>query len=262
VRVLRPSPRLAPYVDHYWFSARATAPAIQLLPDGRVDLVIARTSSQAACTVYGSVTAQTRLDLTPGACYVGVQFRPGQARHVLAASAWELTNAAVNGTDALQLALTMALDARTPLEMVAALDAALQRRLIEMQPAVTRVDRIVAQIEAARGQITIAQLADKFAVSRRQIERDVLAAVGLAPKAYASILRFRHAAELLQGGAPLPDAAVVAGYADQSHLSRAIRRYTGLTPRGYARGDVAFFQDNKTPLREHDGFPAMRSSPP
>jgi methylphosphotriester-DNA--protein-cysteine methyltransferase len=40
----------------------------------------------------------------------------------------------------------------------------------------------------------------------------------------------RRAAEALQAGEPLTDAAVTAGFADHAHLTRQMREMMGLTP--------------------------------
>ena len=42
--------------------------------------------------------------------------------------------------------------------------------------------------------------------------------------------RLRRAAEALQGGQSLADAAITAGFADQAHLTRQMREMMGLTP--------------------------------
>lgn len=42
--------------------------------------------------------------------------------------------------------------------------------------------------------------------------------------------RLRRAAEALQGGRSLADAAIAAGFADQAHLTRQMREMMGLTP--------------------------------
>jgi AraC-like DNA-binding protein len=58
---------------------------------------------------------------------------------------------------------------------------------------------------------------------------------GLAPSDYARQLRLRDARRLIAAGTPLADAAVRAGFADQSHLTRWFTRTYGITPAAYRR---------------------------
>lgn len=54
--------------------------------------------------------------------------------------------------------------------------------------------------------------------------------LGIAPYAYLTSLRLEHARALLLGGTPIADAAAAAGFSDQSHLTRRLKRHFGVTP--------------------------------
>ena len=72
--------------------------------------------------------------------------------------------------------------------------------------------------------------------------------VGVSPKFFCSITRFRHAARLLQrASASLAGVAFESGYSDQSHMSHEFKRLADSSPAAYARGDVAFLQDVSLP---------------
>ena len=58
---------------------------------------------------------------------------------------------------------------------------------------------------------------------------------GLTPHAYLVACRVLAARRQLAEGQSIAEAAVAAGFYDQSHLTRHFRRLTGLTPGGYAR---------------------------
>jgi AraC-like DNA-binding protein len=58
---------------------------------------------------------------------------------------------------------------------------------------------------------------------------------GLAPSDYARQVRLRAARRLIAAGSPLAEAAVRAGFADQSHLTRWFTRTYGITPAAYQR---------------------------
>jgi hypothetical protein len=73
------------------------------------------------------------------------------------------------------------------------------------------------------------------ALSRRSIERRILRSTGLTLGAIARIDRAHRAAALLERGAAISDVVSVAGYADQAHLTRSLKRFIGQTPGAIAR---------------------------
>jgi hypothetical protein len=68
------------------------------------------------------------------------------------------------------------------------------------------------------------------ALSPRSVQRHVLQATGLTQGAIWQIERARRATLLLQGGNSILDTVDLAGYADQPHLTRALKRLIGKTP--------------------------------
>ena len=68
-------------------------------------------------------------------------------------------------------------------------------------------------------------------VSREHASRQFHRHYGLTPRAYRAEWRMRRALQLLRTPDPLADVAADAGYADQSHLTRELRRATGCTPK-------------------------------
>lgn len=66
--------------------------------------------------------------------------------------------------------------------------------------------------------------------SSRTVRRRFLRATGLTPKALEQIARAQQAAALLEQGVAIPDAVYQAGYADQPHMTRALKRFIGQTP--------------------------------
>lgn len=67
-------------------------------------------------------------------------------------------------------------------------------------------------------------------LSLRSVQRRFLHATGLTQGAVSQIERARQAATLLQQGVAILDTVEWAGYADQPHLTRALKRFIGQTP--------------------------------
>jgi hypothetical protein len=67
-------------------------------------------------------------------------------------------------------------------------------------------------------------------LSTRSVQRRVSRATGLTQGVIRQIRRAEGAVELLSAGVPACDAARQAGYADQAHLTRSLKRFVGQTP--------------------------------
>jgi len=76
-------------------------------------------------------------------------------------------------------------------------------------------------------------------VSRFQLLRGFAREVGTTPHAYLLQRKARLARRLLSCGSTLAEAAAVAGFADQSHMTRAFARHFGITPGSYRRSRAA-----------------------
>ena len=72
-------------------------------------------------------------------------------------------------------------------------------------------------------------------MSLRTIRRRFVLATGLPYKTIEQIERAKQATALLGQGVSLIDAAYQTGYADQPHLSRALKHFIGYTPALIAR---------------------------
>jgi AraC-like DNA-binding protein len=82
--------------------------------------------------------------------------------------------------------------------------------------------------------LTLAELAAEAGMSRFQLLRSFAQAMGLPPHAYRMQRRVVLARQLIARGTALADAAAAAGFADQSHMTRAFVRLLGVTPANYA----------------------------
>lgn len=111
-----------------------------------------------------------------------------------------------------------------------------QHRLsgLQLPCASPTIARAVEWIEAEPGaETSLSELAASCDVSRFQLIRGFLREVGTTPHAYRIQLRVRLARRYLRQGHAVAEAALLAGFADQSHLTRAFLRQFGITPGRY-----------------------------
>ena len=103
-----------------------------------------------------------------------------------------------------------------------------------------RVRRVIEILHERRAQnISLEELARELACTPYHLIRFFKKATGLPPHAYLLHLRLEQARELIRQGSPLAAAALEAGFADQSHLSRHFKALYGITPGAYQRQSLA-----------------------
>ncbi len=150
----------------------------------------------------------------PGTEYLGISFRPGVFMHhlpgrIIANTTLELPQAA-NGSFWLAGARWQFPGFDNAESLVAKLvkDGVLERDAI---------------VEAAiRGESPVA--------SPRCVQYHFLHATGLTHSQIRQIVRARQAMELLRQGASIQDVVHQAGYSDQPHLIKSLKRFVGQTP--------------------------------
>jgi AraC-like DNA-binding protein len=104
-------------------------------------------------------------------------------------------------------------------------------RWLGASPSVARALEWIETAPAA--EVPLADLAAACDASRFQLIRGFLREVGTTPHAYRIQLRVRLARRYLRLGHAVAEAALLAGFADQSHLTRAFVRQFGITPGRY-----------------------------
>src|SRR5260370_23816462 len=107
----------------------------------------------------------------------------------------------------------------------------------DYENAETFVDRLVRDGLLVRDPIVDAVLQyHRQEVSLRSVQYRFLRATGLTHSAIQQIEKARQAAALLEQGLSILDVLCEAGYFDQPHLTRSLKRFIGQTPAQIARG--------------------------
>jgi AraC-like DNA-binding protein len=123
-------------------------------------------------------------------------------------------------------------------EGLPALQAALTELPVRSRP--LQAERIAAAEEAlaAAPGLTARGLARRLGISIRTLDRSFLAQTGLRPGEYLRIHRYHAARRAVNdGAASLAEIAAAHGYADQAHMTREFRQFSGLTPRRKRAGE-------------------------
>jgi AraC-like DNA-binding protein len=163
--------------------------------------------------------------------YFGVRFRPGQAAGFVREKIADLTDAVHSVPDFLDLRAEQMIDAGTMVERRFLIESALMKALTgvtdRLMPALVGA---LAMIDTRHGNIRVRKLASMCNVSERQLERLFLERVGIAPKLYMRIRRFRSVLNYFEDPpdttrTSFAETAAAFGYVDQSHLARDFRDF-------------------------------------
>jgi AraC-like DNA-binding protein len=133
-------------------------------------------------------------------------------------------------------------------ERLALVDRAVTAAVAAGPPACPEVDWAARELTRRRGAGNVGDLADQVGWSARHLNARFRQQVGATPKAFARLLRFEHAVELVLNGDSFSDIAVRCGYYDQTHLNHDFRQFADCSPLEYRReeaptSEVRFFQD-------------------
>jgi AraC-like DNA-binding protein len=104
-------------------------------------------------------------------------------------------------------------------------------RVGDALPVAPAVTWAAAQIESRHGDVPIAELRSETGLSKTGLASAFREQIGVSPKVFARIVRFRRALAMVEGGgASLADVALAAGYYDQPHFNAEFRELSGITP--------------------------------
>jgi AraC-like DNA-binding protein len=121
------------------------------------------------------------------------------------------------------------------LTLVAALQCRARQTLIERREVTACIARVRKRLDDdPAASPTLVDLARELGVSRYQFLRAFVRQVGITPHAYLVQRRVTLARRLIRAGRSLAEAATLAGFCDQSHLTRCFVRHLGVTPQRYA----------------------------
>jgi AraC-like DNA-binding protein len=104
------------------------------------------------------------------------------------------------------------------------------------------VDRLTERLRDTRGAQPILEWAREQGLDTRTLERRFVARMGMTPKQFARIERFKHGYRLLtsQRAASARRRAHLDGYYDESHFHREFRHFTGASPLARLREAASF----------------------
>ena len=124
------------------------------------------------------------------------------------------------------------LNARSPEEVKGRLDHFFLHALRDLEPADRMLSELLHRIRLNRGALSIMEWARAVHIDARTLERHFCACMGMIPKQYARIVRFKHSYHHLMFGESRRRApgTHLDGFYDESHFNREFRKFLGAAP--------------------------------
>jgi AraC-like DNA-binding protein len=263
-----PAQPIASFVEYLWSLSDAPAHAKErIVPSGTLEIVInldedelriydAADPSQcrrfSGAIVSGAYGTSFVIDTREHASVIGVHFRPGGATPFLGHPAGALADSHVD------LEVLWGARARELRErLCAARDLEHRFRVLEealrasLRTPAARHGTVQRSLEHLGGEsVRIGEVASQLGLSRRRFIEIFTAEVGMTPKLFARVQRFRRALSVAQRGRSpgFSQLALESGYFDQSHMIRDFIELSGASPAQLVRLSGARVKDHHVAL--------------
>jgi hypothetical protein len=212
-------PSDSPFVERIWRCHSEVAGSFDSIAESRWEMVLTNHAGTVHMTVRGPETRATQQRYPAGDEWVGIRFKLGTVMPHLPAS--RLVDSAVSLPSASGRSFWL---------------HGATLRLPDYENADTFVDRLVRdEVLVREPAVSTALRGRPDDLSLRSVQRRFLRTAGLTHSTARQIERARYAALLLKQGVSILDTVHRAGYFDQPHMTRSMRRLIGRTPAEVSR---------------------------
>jgi AraC-like DNA-binding protein len=205
----------SPYIDSIWRGQAYDDTHVMMCPaDGRLNIGIAKLNRRVKVTIEGPITQATPVTHIDGAEWLVIKFHLGvclpciPAKHLLDDKA------------------VLSDGRRTSFSL-----SGFVWPCFDFENAEVFVARLVREELLFANPVVISSLKDEpQTLSPRTVRDHFVRTTGLTQSHIRQIEKARAAMTLLQQDVPILDVVYEMGYADQAHLTRAMKRFMGYTP--------------------------------
>ncbi|MBX3064557.1 MAG: AraC family transcriptional regulator [Anaerolineae bacterium] len=208
-------PSDSPFVQTIWHTVAESDGCDIVSADGSWDIIVAKQEGQTRLYVWGAMTRAMHVPHCQGDEHLGIRFKPGTYLPSLPAKTL--------------LNVGMTLPQSSPNKSFW-LDSSTWQ-YPNYENAETFISKLVHDDLLICDPVIDGVLQGTISdLSLRSVQRHFLRATGLTHNVIRQIERARQAALLLQQGVSIVNTVHQVGYADQSHMTRALKQFIGQTP--------------------------------
>lgn len=249
-KAIQPSNLLTAYIREYWYFTldNIMQTSQRMLPSGSVGIYFLLKGTQIssandigmppASYLYGQTTIYDTLSFSGTVSLIAVIFRTAAIHAFFNISPDEMTNQRIT-LDVCEDNQLVELNKRLPetkniSEAIEYIENYFIKRLQWTDLCnVSRMDAVIRSIHS--GIHDVSTLAGKSCLGYKQFKRVFTCNIGLNPKEYIRVIRFRQAIYLLQKrqSININQLAEECGYYDKSHLIKDFKEFSGHSPTGF-----------------------------
>ncbi len=249
IDIIRPGNFLKDYVKCFWTLSHNGKPHTErLFPVGEPQMIFhsgepfveshtpGQSTRQPEALVCGQLTTFTSVTTVNKSELFGISLQPHALHTILKASASQFTDRSTDLTlidkryNELHERIVEAPDTT---EKVIVAERYLREKIVNIK---ARNVRLIGECLHRISQsplYTLSDMAARFEISHRQMERIFLDHVGVSARVFQKISRFNTALRLIPASASLTTIGYESGYFDQAHFSRSFKEHTGYSPGTY-----------------------------
>lgn len=243
-REFQPNILLSPYIETYWATVgfEGEERYYKVLPDGCVDIIFSFELSKQlgmesfSQNIIGTMTTYIEDSYSDRVDLFGIRFRPAGFTAFTRTPIYEFTDRRIS----LSLVESLFDEAfyselpskKTVEERIQHIEAYFIQNLKNIFEPESQIVYAVNLIRQTRGQLSLAEVASKSCLSLRHFERKFKTTIGISPKTFSKITKFKHTIAYLEKypDASILDVAVDCGYYDQAHLIKDFKSLSGNSP--------------------------------
>lgn len=244
----KPREQLTPFIDTYWACEGFVAgqELFKILPDGCVDILfsfgcISDKDNLAPFlpNIIGTMTAYSEVCYHGKVSMLGIRFKPVGITAFTRVPINEFTNQRIEMTLVETLFDEQFYDSlpekKSMKQRIEHIDAYFTQKLQSIFAPQQQIVYAVDLIQKTKGRLSLAEVASEACLSPRHFERKFKSAVGISPKAFSKIVKFKHAVSFLNGckDESVFSIAVDCGYFDHTHMIKDFKSLSGNTPSFY-----------------------------
>ncbi|MEQ9593768.1 MAG: helix-turn-helix domain-containing protein [Cyclobacteriaceae bacterium] len=244
---------LRAFIDCFWIQKieadkSEVSPVMRCLPSGMVDLIIhikgGRAHGIPDCgTPYkfpdsyftGVQTRPILWNVTGSTEIMGVRFTPEGIMHLFKSPVASFTNKAVDIQEVFTKNSEIISQVKSEecfYRRISIIESFVQLQLKKYQDAPNHIARSLSAIRKSDYSFSNESIRNNLYLSERQTQRLFKHHLGVNPKTYHRVVRFREAVKRIEGNQKInwTGLAYSLGYSDQAHFIRDFKQFSGITP--------------------------------